>query len=121
MEPWVLSVLCVAIFIVVMLLGVPVVYSLGIAAVVAGLIGYGPSVLPKVGWAPFSMLFNLAWTPLLLLCNGFFNCRNHHGEDLSTASKCYPVSPEGSSPPASWAKPLCQQHWNQCRHHHCHG
>ena len=87
MEPWVISVLCVAIFIFIMLLGVPVVYSLGIAAVVCGLIGYGPSVLPKVGWAPFSMLFNLAWTPLpLFVLMGSLIAETTMGEDLFKAA-----------------------------------
>jgi TRAP-type mannitol/chloroaromatic compound transport system permease large subunit len=56
-----LAVLCLFIL---MMLGIPIAYSLGFVAVVAGLLAFGTSILPKVGWTPFHMLFNLAWTPL---------------------------------------------------------
>ena len=87
MEPWIISVLCVFLFCFFLLVGVPVVYSLGFAAVFGGLLGYGPSMLPKVGWAPFSMLFNLAWTPLpLFVLMGSLIAETTMGRDLFNAA-----------------------------------
>ncbi len=47
-------------------LGVPIVYTLGISALVGGVIAWGPDFFVKVGWMPFQIFYNLTWTPLPL-------------------------------------------------------
>ena len=70
-----------------MMLGVPIVYSLGFCAVAAGLIAFGPTCLPKVGWTPFHSLFNLAWTPLpLFVLLGSVVAETGIGQDLFKAA-----------------------------------
>lgn len=87
MDPATTSLLCVLGLFVFMMLGIPIVYSLGFAAVFTGLFAYGPSVLYKVGLAPFSMLFNLAWTPLpLFVLLGAIIGESGMGKDLFRAA-----------------------------------
>jgi len=70
-----------------MMLGVPIVYSLGFCAVAAGLLAFGSSCLPKVGWTPFHMLFNLAWTPLpIFVLIGSIIAETTIGKDLFKAA-----------------------------------
>ena len=58
------SIIVVAGLVILMMAGVPIVYSLGFSSVMAALIGYGPSALFKAGASPFTTTFNLSWTPL---------------------------------------------------------
>ena len=70
-----------------MMLGVPIVYSLGFCAVTAGIIAFGSTCLPKVGWTPYHMLFNLAWTPLpLFVLLGSIVAETGIGQDLFKAA-----------------------------------
>lgn len=66
MDPTLISILCVASLFVLMMLGVPIVYSMGFTGVMTALLVYGPATLYKAGLSPFSTLFNLGWTPLPL-------------------------------------------------------
>ena len=87
MDPATISLLCIIGLFVFMMLGVPIVYSLGFTAVFTGLFAYGPSVLYKVGLSPFSMLFNLAWTPLpLFVLLGAIIAESGMGKDLFRAA-----------------------------------
>lgn len=87
MELTTISLLCVVGLLVFMMLGVPIVYSLGFCAVAAGLIAFGPTCLPKVGWTPFHSLFNLAWTPLpLFVLLGSIVAETGIGQDLFKAA-----------------------------------
>jgi C4-dicarboxylate transporter, DctM subunit len=61
-----ISIIVVAGLVVLMMAGVPIVYSLGFSSVMAALIGYGSSGLFKAGTSPFTTTFNLSWTPLPL-------------------------------------------------------
>ena len=47
-------------------LGVPIVYTLGISALVGGIFAWGPDFLGKVGWMPFQIFYSITWTPLPL-------------------------------------------------------
>jgi C4-dicarboxylate transporter, DctM subunit len=56
----------VAALFVLMMLGVPIVYSLGISGILGAILGYGLPALQKAGASPFSTAFNLSWTALPL-------------------------------------------------------
>ena len=87
MELTIVSLLCIVGLFVFMMLGVPIVYSLGFCAVAAGLFLFGSNCLPKVGWTPFHMLFNLAWTPLpLFVFLGSLASQTAIGQDLFKAA-----------------------------------
>lgn len=87
MELTIVSLLCIVGLFIFMMLGVPIVYSLGFCAVAAGLYCFGTGCLPKVGWTPFHMLFNLAWTPLpLFVFLGSIVSQTAIGQDLFKAA-----------------------------------
>jgi len=66
MEPVLIGLLSILALFLLMMLGVPIAYTLGFSALVAGLLVFGGGTLAKLGSTPFHMLFNLAWTPLPL-------------------------------------------------------
>lgn len=66
LDPGTIGIIAVAALFVLMMLGVPIVYSLGIAGIVGALLGYGAPALQKAGASPFSTAFNLSWTALPL-------------------------------------------------------
>ena len=66
MDPAITGSIVVAALFVLMMIGVPIVYSLGIAGIAGALLGYGPASLQKAGASPFSTAFNLSWTALPL-------------------------------------------------------
>lgn len=83
MDPILITLLAVVGLFIFMMLGVPIAFTLGFTAVLAGLLAFGTSVLPKVGWTPFHMLFNLAWTPLpLFVLIGSLIAETTMGTDL---------------------------------------
>ena len=87
MGPTTISLLCILGLFIFMMLGIPIVYSLGFTALVTALFAYGPGVLYKVGLSPFSMLFNLAWTPLpLFVLLGSIIGESGMGKDLFRAA-----------------------------------
>jgi tripartite ATP-independent transporter DctM subunit len=86
-DPQTTSIICVAGLFVLMMLGVPIVYSLGFSAVIGALLSYGPNSLHMVGSTPFSVLFNLAWTPLpLFVLLGTIIAESGMGKDLFRAA-----------------------------------
>lgn len=66
LDPGTIGIIAVAALFVLMMMGVPIVYSLGIAGIVGALLGYGAPALQKAGASPFSTAFNLSWTALPL-------------------------------------------------------
>jgi C4-dicarboxylate transporter DctM subunit len=87
MEPWQVSVIAVLSLFFFMMLGVPIAYTLGFSATIAGLAAFGGTILPKVGWTPFHMLFNLSWTPLpLFILIGSLIAETTMGTDLFRAA-----------------------------------
>lgn len=87
MDLAILSAICIAILFIFMLLGIPIAYSLGFAAMVVGLWAFGPGVLPKIGWGPFQILFNFSWTPLpLFVLLGSIIAETDIGNDLFLAA-----------------------------------
>ncbi len=87
MDPKIVSLICIGGLFVFMMLGVPIVYSLGFSAVVAALLAYGTPALHMVGSTPFNVLFNLAWTPLpLFVMLGAIIAESGMGKDLFRAA-----------------------------------
>ncbi len=83
MDPMILSSLCILGLFVFMMIGIPIVYSLGFTAIFLALIAYGPATLYKVGLSPFSTLFILGWTPLpLFVLLGTIIAESGMGNDL---------------------------------------
>lgn len=66
MDPMLIGLLSILALFFFMMLGVPIAYTLGFSGLAAGLLVFGSSSLAKLGFTPFHMLFNLAWTPLPL-------------------------------------------------------
>jgi C4-dicarboxylate transporter DctM subunit len=72
---------------VLMMAGVPIAFALGFSALVAGLIAYGPTVLPKLGMGPFRFMYNPSWTPLpLFVLLGTIMAETKIGDDLFDAT-----------------------------------
>jgi len=87
LDPQITSIICVAGLFILMMLGLPIVYSLGFIAVVGALLSYGTPALHMVGSTPFSVLFNLAWTPLpLFVLLGAIIAESGMGKDLFHAA-----------------------------------
>lgn len=66
MDSTLISVLCILSLFILMMVGIPIVFSMGLIATVTAALLLGPNSLYKLGLAPFSTLFNLGWTPLPL-------------------------------------------------------
>lgn len=60
------SILCAGLMFFLLLLGVPIAYSLGFSSIVVGYFAFGGFALQKAGWTTFQLLYNLTWTPLPL-------------------------------------------------------
>jgi tripartite ATP-independent transporter DctM subunit len=87
MDPAIVSLLCILGLFVFMMMGIPIVYSLGFTAIITGLLTYGSGTLYKVGLSPFSTLFNLGWTPLpLFVLLGTIIAESGMGNDLFRAA-----------------------------------
>jgi C4-dicarboxylate transporter DctM subunit len=87
MDPTILSLMCILGLFILMMIGVPIVYSLGFTAILTALIFYGPNTLYKAGISPFSTLFNLGWTPLpLFVLLGSIIAESGMGKDLFRAA-----------------------------------
>jgi tripartite ATP-independent transporter DctM subunit len=87
MDPTIVSLICILGLFILMMIGMPIAYSLGFTAIVAALIFYGPSTLYKAGISPFSTLFNLGWTPLpLFVLLGSIIAEAGMGKDLFRAA-----------------------------------
>jgi C4-dicarboxylate transporter, DctM subunit len=65
-DPVTTSIVVVAGLFVLMMIGVPIVYSLGVSGVLGALLGYGAPAFFKAGASPFTSAFNLSWTALPL-------------------------------------------------------
>jgi C4-dicarboxylate transporter DctM subunit len=66
LDPVVTGSIVVAALFILMMIGVPIVFSLGVSGIIGALLGYGPAALGKAGASPFSTAFNLSWTALPL-------------------------------------------------------
>jgi len=61
------AVVCVGGMLFLLMLGIPIAYSLGFISVIVGVLAFGDAaVFQRAGGATFQMLFKLSWTPLPL-------------------------------------------------------
>jgi C4-dicarboxylate transporter, DctM subunit len=49
-----------------MIMGIPIPYTLGISSLIAGIVTFGGGFLDKVGWTSFQFLYGMNWIPLPL-------------------------------------------------------
>ncbi|MEJ2738314.1 MAG: TRAP transporter large permease [Dehalococcoidia bacterium] len=88
MEPLTASIICVILMIALLILGLPIPYALGFSSMLIGLVTFGPAALAKAGWATFSQLYSLIWTPLpLFVLMGSILSQTRIGEDLYHAAR----------------------------------
>ena len=66
MEYNVAALICIISMLALLIVGVPIVYSLGVSSLVMGFLVFGQNCLTKLGWITFQSLYNFTWTPLPL-------------------------------------------------------
>jgi C4-dicarboxylate transporter, DctM subunit len=77
------SILCIVSMLVLLLIGVPIVFSLGFSTVVFGTLAFGPMALQKMGLITYSLFYNFSWTPLpLFVLMACIITETSIGEDL---------------------------------------
>jgi len=77
------SLLCAGLMFFLLILGVPIAYSLGVSSIVVGYFAFGSFALQKAGWTTFQLLYNLTWTPLpLFTLMSFLIAETKMGEHL---------------------------------------
>jgi len=82
------AIICVAVMLIFLMLGVPIAYSLGFVSIIVGFITFGSLCLQKVGWMTFHLLYNLSWTPLpLFTLMACIIAETKIGEDLYRAAR----------------------------------
>jgi tripartite ATP-independent transporter DctM subunit len=87
LDPGTTSIIVVASLFILMMVGVPIVYSLGFSAILGAFLGYGTLAFYKAGASPFSTVFNLSWTPLpLFVLLGTIISESGMGEGLFRAA-----------------------------------
>ena len=80
--------LCIAFMIFLLVLGVPIAFSLAFSAVIFGSLAFGPMALQKMGLATFSLFYNYSWTPLpLFVLMACIITETTIGEDLYRAAR----------------------------------
>ena len=83
-------ILCVALMILMLNVGLPIAYAVGFSAMIVGFFTYGTVALEKLGWTTFHTLFITAWIPLPLFCFiGFLIAQTKIGEDLFRAARAW--------------------------------
>lgn len=87
MDPLVVGLLCVLGLFIFMMMGIPIVYSLGFVSVCTAFLVYGKNALYLAGTMPFSMLFRLDWTALpLFVLMGSIIAASGMGKDVFYAA-----------------------------------
>jgi C4-dicarboxylate transporter DctM subunit len=88
MDPAIGAILCVVILLLLMLLGIPIVFSLGFTALGVGFLMYGNSMFVKAGWTPFYVWFDINWLPLpLFVLLGSIIAETTMGTDIFSAGR----------------------------------
>ena len=82
------ALVCVLGMLFLMLMGMPVIYALGITSIAVALFTFGVPHLEKVGWTTFSTLYNINWTPLpLFVLIACLIAETKIGEDIYNAAR----------------------------------
>ena len=77
------SLLCAGLMLLLLIIGVPIAYALGLSSVIIGYMAFGSFALQKAGWTTFQLLYNLTWTPLpLFTLMSFIIAETEMGEHL---------------------------------------
>lgn len=96
MDPLGSALACIALMLVMLNLGVPIAYSIGLSSAIIGYFSYGAAALEKLGWTTFHTVFNPAWTPLPLFAfMGSVVGQTKMGEDLFRAARLWFTVPGG--------------------------
>lgn len=92
-----ISIIAIVASIVLILIGVPISFSIGATTVAAILIGIGPQPLSRIGMLPYSSFFSMSWIPLpLFMLMATIIGETAIGEDIfSTANKWFSFVPGG--------------------------
>ncbi|MBN2038852.1 MAG: TRAP transporter large permease [Spirochaetes bacterium] len=81
---------CIGIMLVMLAVGLPIAYSVGISAMAVGFFTYGPAAMEKLGWSTFQTLYNPSWTALpLFTFLGYIIAETKIGEDLFVAARLW--------------------------------
>ena len=82
------AVLCIAVMLALLLIGVPIAWALLSSSILVGIAFFGMSALDKLGGQTFYFLYSLAWTPLpLFVLLGCLIAETTIGSDLFKAGR----------------------------------
>jgi len=82
------AIICVSIMLIMLLIGIPIPFALGISSILIGTIAYGATILEKVGSTTFYLVYNFVWTPLpLFTLMACIMAETRIGEDLYRAAR----------------------------------
>ena len=82
------AIICVAVMLALLLIGVPIAWALLSSSIIVGIAFFGMSALDKLGGQTFYFLYNLAWTPLpLFVLLGCLIAETTIGSDLFKAAR----------------------------------
>lgn len=88
MDPTIAALVCVVGMLFLMMMGIPVIYSLGFTAFIVALVAFGPYSLEKIGWTTFNTLYNINWTPLpIFVLMACLIAETKIGEDIYNAAR----------------------------------
>ena len=82
------AILCVAVMLILLFLGIPIAWALLSSSILVGIAFFGMSALDKLGSQTFYFLYNMAWTPLpLFVLLGCLIAETPIGSDLFKAAR----------------------------------
>ncbi|MEJ2245393.1 MAG: TRAP transporter large permease subunit, partial [Acidobacteriota bacterium] len=82
------AIICVAVMLALLLVGVPIAWALLSSSIIVGIAFFGMSALDKLGGQTFYFLYSLAWTPLpLFVLLGCLIAETPIGSDLFKAAR----------------------------------
>jgi C4-dicarboxylate transporter DctM subunit len=82
------AILCVAVMLILLFLGIPIAWALLSSSILVGIVFFGMSALDKLGGQTFYFLYNMAWTPLpLFVLLGCLIAETPIGSDLFKAAR----------------------------------
>jgi len=84
------AIVCVVGMLFLMMMGMPVIFSLGFTAIFVAYFTYGAFSLDKIGWTTFNTLFNINWIPLpLFVLVACLMAETKIGEDIYAAARAW--------------------------------
>jgi C4-dicarboxylate transporter DctM subunit len=82
------AITCVIGMLFLMMIGVPIVFSLFLSSIVVGFLAYGPGSLDKIGFTTYNQLYSMSWTPLpLFILMACILAETRIGEELYEAAR----------------------------------